>query len=120
MAPSCAPRRSSTSADFANNPTIPHIALEELEVAVELPLGDLLVGGLHLAALALDEVVDVVALRRRAERLADHLVALELPRCVQQVLRQRVDAELLALRRGRLVQVQRVRIPRVELALDAV
>src|SRR5215217_8494752 len=35
--------------------------LEELEVAVELPLRDLLVGGLHLAALALDEVVEVVA-----------------------------------------------------------
>src|SRR5215213_75983 len=76
IAPRWAPRRSSTSGCFANNPTIPHMS-EELEVAVELPLRDLLVGGLDLAALALDEVVEVVALRRAAERRADHVVALE-------------------------------------------
>ena len=44
------------------------MASEQLQVAVELPLRDLLVGGLDLAALALDEVVEVVALRRAAER----------------------------------------------------
>src|ERR1700729_3003756 len=41
---------------------------EQLQVPVELPLGDLLVGGLPLAALHLREVVDVVAVAGLAER----------------------------------------------------
>src|SRR5215213_8213612 len=120
ISPSRAPSRSSTSGDFANSPTIPHIGLEELEVAVELPRRDLLVRGLHLAALAGDEVVEVVAVARRAERTPDDVVALELARRVEQVLRQRPDAELLALPGARLVEVERVRVARVELALDPV
>ena len=42
---------------------------EELEVAIELPLGDLLVRQLSLSPLDLDEVVDVVAVTRSAEAL---------------------------------------------------
>ena len=91
-----------------------------LQVAVELPRRDLLVGGLHLAALAFDEVVEVVAVRRPPERLADHVVALELARRVEQVLGQGVDPELGALRRRRLVQVHGVRVAALELALDPV
>src|SRR5215216_2446107 len=142
ISPSSAPSRSSTSGDFANRPTIPHISgssrgswrqrpirgcqdsregpLEQLQVAVELPVRDLLVRGLDLAALARDEVVEVVAVAGLAERAADHVVALELARRVEQVLRQRVDPELGPLLGGRLVQVERVRIARVELALDPV
>src|SRR5215212_6188636 len=121
IAPRWAPRRSSTSGCLANSPTIPHMlsgSLEELEVAVELPLRDLLVRGLDLSPLARDEVVEVVPVRRRAERAADHVVALELARRVEQVLGERVDAELAPLLGRRLVQVHLVRVAALELALD--
>src|SRR5215207_8263749 len=95
IAPRCAPSCASTSGCFAKSPTIPHIssasASEELEVAVELPLRDLLVGGLDLAPLAGHEVVEVVAAGRRPQGAADDVVALELARGVEQVLGQRVD-----------------------------
>jgi hypothetical protein len=44
-----------------NSPRPPAEGSEKLQVALELPRGDLLVGGLDLAALDLDELVDVGA-----------------------------------------------------------
>src|SRR4051794_6008622 len=93
---------------------------EQLQVAVDLPLGDLLVGLLPLAPLAADEVVDVVLVAPPAQRGAQHVVALELARRVEQVGGQDLDAQLGALRLVGLVEVQRVRLARVQPALDAV
>src|SRR4051812_40521524 len=70
---------------------------EQLEVAVQLPLRDLLVGLLPLAALAAHEVVEVVLVAAAAESRAQDVAALELAGRVEQVGRQHVDAELLAL-----------------------
>ena len=72
-------------------------ASEQLQVAVELPLRDLLVRGLELGLLDLREVVDVVLAPGVAERRAQDVVLLELAGGVEQVGGQRLDPEVVAL-----------------------
>src|SRR3954453_10203827 len=93
----------------------------QLQVAIELPLSDLLVRKLPLAALAPNVVVGVVLVHRAPERGADDVVGLELARRVEQVARQDLDAELLAARLVGLVEVEPgVGLARIQLALDPV
>src|SRR4051795_10637554 len=99
----------------------PVSASEELQVAVELPLRDLLVRGRELRLLDAHEVVDVVLTAGVAERVAHDVVALELAGRVEEVAGQQLDAEVVALVVGELVQVElRGRLARVESLLDAV
>src|SRR5439155_26793184 len=94
--------------------------LEPGQVLLDLPGGDLLVVPRPLVALHLDEVVDVVLVAPAAERLAQHVVALELARRVEQVRRQQLDALSGELVRGGRVEVSDVRLARIELVLDPV
>src|SRR5215472_4200476 len=66
--------------------------LIEGQVALGLPVGHHGVPGMELLALHLREVVGVVAVWRLAERVAQHLVADEFVRRVEQRRRQRPDA----------------------------
>src|SRR4051794_1108352 len=93
-----APARPTLSALRAANvsPAVP-VRSEQLQVAVELPLRDLLVRGLELRLLDAREVVDVVLAPGVAERLAQDVVGLELARGVEQRRRQRLDAEVVEL-----------------------
>src|SRR6202042_2658049 len=71
--------------------SVPVSCSVELQVVVELPLRDLLVGGLGLALLDVDEVVDVVPVTGLAEAGAQGGVAGQLTGGVEQVGRQQVD-----------------------------
>src|SRR5829696_7219861 len=64
---------------LAGGPPGPAGYLEQLQVALDLPGGDLVVPLLPLGLLGGDEVVDVVLARGRAERGAQRVVLLQLP-----------------------------------------
>src|SRR5262249_18479959 len=65
---------------------------EERQVTLNLPVTHLGVPRMELLALDLGVVVDVVAVRRRAERLAQHVVGDQLVGRMQQRRRQQPDA----------------------------
>src|SRR5262249_57241728 len=67
-------------------------SLEARQVLAELPVGDLLVVTEPLVPLDLRVVVGVVLAASAAERLAEHVVPLELVDCLEQVCRQRPEA----------------------------
>src|SRR5215470_5453007 len=93
---------------------------EERQVTLDLPVTHLGVPRMELLALDLGVVVDVVAVGRLAERLAQHVVGDQLIGRVQQGRRQHPDAPLGDLLGRHDVQVVAVRLARVEAAVDAV
>src|SRR5579862_6213493 len=92
----------------------------QLQVAVELPLRYLLVGGLGLALLYLDEVVDVVAVAGPAKAGSQSIVARQFARGVEQVRREQLDPLRLALGGAQRVQVGGVGLAGLESPADSV
>src|SRR5918999_6583132 len=95
--------------------------LEQLQVAVDLPVAHPVMPFLELLLLDAHEVVHVVLATGVAQRPAQHVALLELACGVQQVAGQQLHTELGALGLGQLVEVQlRGGLARIELALEAV
>src|SRR2546430_14678670 len=88
------------------------------QVLGDLPRGDLLVVAGPLVALHANEVVEVVLAASLAERLAQHVVALELCRRLEQVRRQRVEPAPAELVVGDRVEVLAGGLALVEALLD--
>src|SRR5881397_3784260 len=95
-------------------------SLEAGQVLGDLPRRDLLVVAGPLVALHADEVVEIVLAPALAERLAQHVVALEPHRRLEKVGRQRLEPALSKVVVGDRVEVLAVRLPRVEALLDPV
>src|SRR5262249_53044041 len=93
---------------------------EERQVTLDLPVTHLGVPRMELLALDLGVVVDVVAVRRLAQRLAQHVVGDQLVGRVQQGRRQHPDAPPGDLLGRRDVQAVAVRLARVDAAVAAV
>src|SRR5262249_57472135 len=94
--------------------------LEAGQVLLDLPGRDLLVVAVPLVALHADVVVDVVLVAAAAERLAQHVVALELTERLDEARRQCLEpARPQLLERDR-VEVLAVRLAGVELVVDPV
>src|SRR3954469_7002742 len=99
----------------------PPFVSEQLEVPLELPGRDLLVRRLELPPLEAAEVVHVGLAAGVSEPLAEHVVAFELAGRVEEVLRQHLDAEVVALALRQLVEVELGRrVARLEAVLDPV
>src|SRR5918994_5521938 len=96
------------------------LLLEPGQVLGELPRRDPLVVPSPLVSFDADEVVDVVLVPPAAEGLAHDVVPLELPRGVQQVRRQQLDAAAPELVLGDVVQVAGIGIAGVDSVLDPV
>src|ERR1700752_2594062 len=91
-----------------------------LLVAVDLPLGALLVGLLPLPLLDPDEVVDVVLVAHGAERLTQHVALLKLTGRVEQVAREELDPLGLTLGGIKGVEGGRVGLAGIQAALGTV
>src|SRR6266508_6736530 len=93
---------------------------EARQVLPDLPGRDLLVVPVPLVPLHPDEVVHVVLVPALAERLPDHVVALELVRRVQEVGGQRLEPPRTQLVVRNRVEILRVRLPGIDPVLDPV
>src|SRR5215472_3598125 len=101
-------------------PFQPKVSLEERQVTLHFPVTDDGVPGLELLALDLRVVVDVVAVWRLAQRLAQHVVGDQRVGRVQEGRRQGPDPTGGDLLGRHYVQVVAVGLARVQAAIDPV